>query len=221
MLVNKYCGFGFCRSVIFSLAGILSLPLVAEPTSGSRESSAKVSTVPEAGVGGRESQIDFSGGKSKAASSNAKTEVRKISENIQDIKKQVVKLNKDLRVMEETLLFPSKTRYTVFVSYASDLFFTLESIKLKIDGKLVATHLYSEKQREAMMRGGVHKLFTTNISEGLHEVTALFMGKDVNDVVYKRATALEFEKGDGGEYLQMSIGDDAARQEPVFKLKQW
>ena len=43
-------------------------------------------------------------------------DLRAIAGNIQSLKNDVIELNKDLRKMEEKLLFPSNTRYTVFLS---------------------------------------------------------------------------------------------------------
>lgn len=151
----------------------------------------------------------------------ASDSIQQVSKNIQDLKQQVIVLNKDLRVMEEKLLFPSSTKYSVFVSMTSGQFFALESVKLKIDGKLVATHLYSEKQRQAMIRGGVHKLYITNLNEGKHTATIFFTGLGHNQRPYKRASTIEFEKGSVGEYLEVAISDDSVTQEPVFKIKQW
>lgn len=151
----------------------------------------------------------------------ASDSIQQVSKNIQDLKQQVIVLNKDLRLMEEKLLFPSSTKYSVFVSMTSGQFFALESVKLKIDGKLVATHLYSEKQRQAMIRGGVHKLYITNLNEGKHTATMFFTGLGPNQRPYKRASTIEFEKGSVGEYLEVAISDDSVTQEPVFKIKQW
>lgn len=151
----------------------------------------------------------------------ASNSIQQISNNIQGLKQQVIVLNKDLRVMEEKLLFPSSTKYSVFVSMTSGQFFALESVKLKIDGKMVATHIYSEKQRQAMIRGGVHKLYITNLNEGKHSATIFFTGLGHNQRPYKRASTIEFEKGSVGEYLEVAISDDSVTQEPVFKIKQW
>lgn len=152
---------------------------------------------------------------------NASAEIKKISKYVQALKTEVIDLNHDLRLMEEQLLFPSSTKYTIFVSHSSGQFFTLESIKLKLDGKLVATHIYSEKQRQAMLRGGVHRMYMTNLNEGKHTATAFFTGIGPNGREYKRATNIEFEKGAVGKYLELAIGDDALKQEPVFAIKQW
>lgn len=165
--------------------------------------------------------VQFAAEKVARTSEEALEDVQKISKDIQALKLQVIGLNKDLKEMEEKLLFPTSTKYSVFVSMATGQFFQLEGIKFKLDGKFVATHVYSEKQRAALSRGGVHRLYVTNLSEGKHEATVFFTGIGFNGLPYKRAVSLDFEKGDSSEYLQIAVSDDGATQEPVFELKQW
>ena len=163
--------------------------------------------------------IDLSDEQSESLDASA--EIRKISKHVQQLKTDVVDLNTDLRLMEEQLLFPSSTKYSVFVSLSSGQFFVLESVKLKLDGKLVATHIYSENQRQAMLRGGIHRMYVTNLSEGKHTATAFFTGVGPGGREYKRAANIEFEKGANGKYLELAIGDDATKQEPTFAMTQW
>lgn len=151
----------------------------------------------------------------------ASEEVKKISKHVQQLKTEVIELNNDLRLMEEQLLFPSSTKYTIFISLSSGQFFTLESVKLKLDGKLVATHIYSEKQRQALLRGGIHRMYVTNLNEGKHSATAFFTGIGPGGRAYKRAESIEFEKTSVGKYLEIAVGDDGVNQEPVFAIKQW
>ncbi|WP_430461335.1 AraC family transcriptional regulator [Thalassolituus sp. LLYu03] len=165
--------------------------------------------------------IDFGQQKSEEKAKKAMSEVQRLSGDIQALKTRVIGLNKDLRVMEEALLFPTNTQFSVFVSTETGQFFTLESIKLKIDDKMVSSHLYSARQRDALARGGVQKLFMTNLSEGKHEVTAFFTGIGPNGRPYKRAAELTLEKGQASQYLEIAVRDDSARQEPVFEIKQW
>ena len=167
------------------------------------------------------SALDFGGNEMEKAAANASSEVARISRDIQLLKSDVISLNKDLRAMEERLLFPSHTRYSVFVSLTSGQFFTLESIKLKLDARFVSTHVYSEKQRQALLRGGVHKLFVTNLSEGKHTATAFITGIGPGGRAYKRAVELAFEKDSSSQYLEIAISDDATAQEPTFTMKQW
>lgn len=165
--------------------------------------------------------IDFGHEKSKQNADKAMGEVQRLSGDIQALKKRVIVLNKDLRVMEEALLFPTNTQFSVFVSVEGGQFFTLEGIKLKIDDKMVSSHLYSAKQRDALVRGGVQKLFITNLSEGKHQITAFFTGIGPNGRAYKRAADLVLDKGKASQYLELSVTDDSARQEPVFAVNQW
>lgn len=158
---------------------------------------------------------------SSSSSSTSTSTVKKVSKEIQSLKKSVVALNKDLRVIEEALLFPSGTKYTVFLSLDSGQFFTLESVKLKIDDKLVTSHVYSSRQRDALSRGGVQKLHVTNLNEGKHIVTAFFTGLGPKGRAYKRAATLEFDKGRGSEFLELAVSDNESLQEPVFAVKQW
>lgn len=165
--------------------------------------------------------IQFGEQQEKKTVDEALSAVQAISKNIQSLKQDVIVLNKDLRLMEEQLLFPSSTKFSIFVSLDSGQFFDLESVKLKIDGKLVATHLYSDKQRQALARGGIQKLFVTNLNEGKHAITAFFTGVGPNGRPYKRAENIELNKGPGSAYIEIAIMDDGALQEPVFEIVQW
>ena len=158
---------------------------------------------------------------SQQTQAEAQATLKSISKGVQDLKQDVVSLNKDLRLLEETILFPSSTKYSVFVSMSAGQFFSLESVKLKLDGKLVATHIYSEKQRQALARGGVQKLYITNLNEGDHNATAFFTGLGPNGRAYKLAKSLDFKKGSAGEYLELAIRDDGEAQEPIIFVKQW
>jgi hypothetical protein len=165
--------------------------------------------------------VQFAGDEVAKTGEQALEEVQKISNDIQKLKLRVIDLNKDLRVMEEKLLFPTSTKYSVFVSLTTGQFFQLEGIKFKLDGKFVASHVYSIKQRESLSRGGVHRLYVTNLSDGKHSATVFFTGIGSNGRPYKRAVSLDFNKGAGSEYLEIAVSDDGATQEPVFDLKQW
>lgn len=151
----------------------------------------------------------------------AEGDLKQVSKSIQELKQNVITLNKDLRLMEEKLLFPSSTKYTIFISVSSGSFFKLESVKLRLDGKLVSSQIYSEKQRQALLRGGVHKFYVTNLNEGDHSATLFFTGVGSGGRDYKRASTIDFKKGPAGEYLEVAVSDDSVTQEPVFSIKQW
>jgi hypothetical protein len=148
-------------------------------------------------------------------------EFRTLDEDVQDLKKQVLDLNRDLFLLEEELLFPSNTQTAVFVSMDVGEFFGLDSVELKIDNKDVANYLYTEREAEALLKGGVQRLFIGNLKAGEHELVAVFTGQGPHTRDYRRAASLVFEKGIGPKYIELTISDRESKQQPEFIVKEW
>ncbi|HEX4375807.1 MAG TPA: hypothetical protein VHZ99_01515 [Steroidobacteraceae bacterium] len=146
---------------------------------------------------------------------------RSIDGQIQDLKKDVVDLNKDLFVLEEELLYPANTQVAVFVSVDVGDFFALDSITLKIDNHEVTNYLYTPREAAALVKGGVQRLYVGNLKAGEHELVALFNGKGPHDRNYRRGANLRFEKGVGAKYLELKVTDHTHAQEPDFEIKDW
>jgi hypothetical protein len=148
-------------------------------------------------------------------------DTRALDTEVQDLKKEVVDLNKDLFVLEEELLYPASTQVAVFVSMDVGEFFGLDSVTLKIDDKEVTNYLYTPREVEALMKGGVHRIYVGNLKVGSHELVAFFTGKGPADRDYKRGASLKFEKGVGGKYLELKITDRQRKLQPEFEIKDW
>jgi hypothetical protein len=156
-----------------------------------------------------------------AAPADAAAATRGLDEQIQDLKKDVVDLNRDLFALEEELLFPANTQVAVFVSMDVGDFFALDSITLKVDNREVSNYLYTPREAAALVKGGVQRLYVGNLKAGQHELVAFFSGKGPNDRDYKRGASIRFEKGVGAKYLELKISDRARRQQPEFEIKDW
>lgn len=148
-------------------------------------------------------------------------DTRALDETVQDLKKDVVDLNKELFVLEEELLFPANTQVAVFVSMDIGEFFALDSLSLKIDNKEVANYLYTPREAEALLKGGVHRVYLGNLKVGEHQLVAFFEGKGPNNRDYKRGANLKFEKGVGAKYLELKITDRQRKAQPEFAIKDW
>ena len=155
------------------------------------------------------------------APADAAPDTRGLDQEVQGLKKDVVDLNRDLFVLEEELLFPANTQVAVFLSMDVGDFFALDSVQLKIDQKEVINYLYTPREVEALLRGGVHRLYLGNLKVGKHELVAFFSGKGPNDRDYKRGASLSFEKGIGAKYLELKINDRQRKQQPEFEIKDW
>ena len=140
---------------------------------------------------------------------------------MQGLKKDVVDLNRELFVLEEELLFPANTQVAVFISMDVGDFFALDSVTLKIDQKEVINYLYTPREVEALLKGGVQRLYVGNLKVGPHELVAFFNGKGPNDRPYKRGASLHFEKAVGAKYLELKIDDRQRKLQPEFEIKDW
>jgi hypothetical protein len=194
------------------------------PAAGSKAPAAATAS-PPAAAGSTDSGAPPSAGAAAdaGASGDAATapDTRALDQEVQGLKKDVVDLNRELFVLEEELLFPANTQVAVFVSMDVGDFFALDSVTLKIDQKEVINYLYTPREVEALLKGGVHRLYLGNLKVGKHELVAFFSGKGPNDRDYKRGATLKFEKGIGAKYLELKINDRQRKQQPEFEVKDW
>jgi hypothetical protein len=150
-----------------------------------------------------------------------KPQFKALDTKIQDVKKDVLDLNRDLFVLEEELLFPANTQVAVFLSLDVGKLFVLESVQVKLDDKVVANYLYTDRESDALKRGGVHRVYTGNLRAGKHELIALFTGKGTHDRDYRRGTTLVFEKSAEPKFIELQIKDRQQRLQPEFEVKEW
>lgn len=151
----------------------------------------------------------------------APTESAVLDTRIQDLKSDVIALNRDLLVLEEELLFPANTQVALFVSMDVGKMFELESVQVKIDDKLVANYLYTPLEVQALHRGGVQRLYIGNLRAGTHELVAFFTGRGPHVRDYKRGATIRFDKDTQAKYAELRIRDSSAKLQPEFDIKLW
>jgi hypothetical protein len=152
---------------------------------------------------------------------SAPAEFKTLDQEVQGMKKEVIDLNKDLFVLQEELLFPANTQVAVYVSMDVGAFFALDSVTLKIDNKEVKNYLYTAREAEALLKGGVQEIYLGNLKVGKHELVAFFTGKGPVERAYKRGATITFDKGVGAKYLELKITDRVTKHQPEFKIKDW
>jgi hypothetical protein len=187
-----------CRSLL--LAGLLSLAALAPATwaqSASTPAPAAAATTAPAPAAGS------------------------LDDRIQDAKADVIRLNRDLLVLEEELLFPASTQVAIFVSMDVGKLFLLDSVRVKLDDKDVAAYLYTPAEVQALHRGGVQRLYVGNLRAGTHELVAFFTGQGPHDRDYKRGATLKIEKGTDPKYIELQIKDSSGKLQPEFEVKVW
>ena len=150
---------------------------------------------------------------------------RSLDDRVQELKGDVIRLNRDLLVLEEELLFPANTQVALFVSMDVGKLFSLESVQIKLDDKLVTNYLYTPLEVQALHRGGVQRVHLGNLRTGEHELVAFFTGQGPPHGEqrrdYKRGTTIKFSKGTEPKYIELQIKDSTGKLQPEFQVKVW
>lgn len=144
-----------------------------------------------------------------------------LDSRVQQLKDEVIRLNRDLLILEEELLFPAGTQVAVFVSMDVGRLFELESVQVRLNDKVVSQHLYTPSEVAALHRGGVQRVYVGNLRTGEHRIDAFFTGRGPQQRDYKRATTLKFDKGTEPRYVELRIRDSLGKLQPEFEVKVW
>ena len=142
-----------------------------------------------------------------------------LSEQIESLKQAMVNLNRDLFILEEDLLFPASTQVAVYLSMDVGEYFALDAVEIRINGKVKTHYLYTERQVNALYRGGVQRLYVGNVNQGEHELTAYFVGIGPEEREYKRAVSVQFSKNEDPVAVTLNVIDSSQKQQPLFEAK--
>ena len=203
-----------------SLGLALAVPAALAQTAAKPASTAPASTVPAAATG-KPAPANAAAVPGAAVPSPAGNAAASLDNRIQDTKADVIKLNRDLLVLEEELLFPANTQVALFLSMDVGKLFALDSVQVKLDDKLVANYLYTPLEVQALHRGGIQRLHLGNLRAGTHELVAFFTGNGPHERDYKRGATIRFDKGTEPKYIELRIKDSSAKLQPEFEVKVW
>ncbi|MEQ3636626.1 hypothetical protein [Alcanivorax sp.] len=144
-----------------------------------------------------------------------------LDKDLADFKRDVLEVNKRLLLLEEELLFPADTQVGVYVSLDVGYFFQPDSITLELDGEVLTSHLYTEKEIRALKNGAVQRLALANVKNGDHELIAFVTGTGPSGREMRQGVTGHFDKNHGRHFIQLHIEDDPAKQQPRFRFRDW
>lgn len=121
--------------------------------------------------------LSWSAASPGAAADDSRAQMRSLDEQVQEIKSDVLGIAAELSRLEEKLLYPSDTQVSVFVSFSEGEAFRLDSVRVLLDGRPVAHHIYSFKELDALKKGGVQRIYTGNVRTGEHRLDVSVNGK--------------------------------------------
>jgi len=215
------------HTLLRCLAAVLAAAAIAAPASAQTAPAAPKTPAAQATPAAAPSASAAPSPAAAAATAAAPPEAKppagnaSLDNRIQDVKADVIRLNRDLLVLEEELLFPANTQVALFLSMDVGKLFSLDSVQIKLDDKVVASYLYTPLEVQALHRGGVQRLYLGNLKAGTHELVAFFTGKGPHERDYKRGATVRFDKGTEPKYIELQIKDSTGKLQPEFEVKVW
>jgi hypothetical protein len=125
---------------------------------------------------------------------NGQQQMRGLDEQVQEIKSEILDIAEELSRLEEKLLYPSGTQVAIFLAIGKGDRMRLDAVRLQIDGQLVAHHIYSFKELEALRKGGVQRLYVGNVTTGEHRLEVLVDGKHESGADFSHTEGFTFRK---------------------------
>lgn len=119
------------------------------------------------------------------------------------------------------MLHPADTQVAVFLTLAHKDALELDSIELFVNDTPVSSHLYTDRERQSLQRGGVQQLYLGNISLGEHDLRAVLTARTGNDRFLRREAEHHFRKQPGEARIQLSLDARAPDYEPQILFTEW
>jgi hypothetical protein len=142
-----------------------------------------------------------------------------LDEQVQEMKSDVLSIAAELSRLEEKLLYPSGTQVAVFIALAKGDQMRLDAVRLQIDGKLVAHHIYSAKELEALRKGGVQRIYIGNLVTGEHQFEVLVDGKH-EGADFSRTERLTIRKEVKPKQVALTLAGPGSSAAPIA-LGEW
>ncbi|WP_338354904.1 AraC family transcriptional regulator [Marinobacter flavimaris] len=144
-----------------------------------------------------------------------------LDEELERLSAEVASHSERVFALEQKVLHPANTRLAVFLTLQSRDALDLDSVELFVNGQPVASHLYSDRERTSLERGGIQQLFTGNLENGEHELKTVITARSADDDFVRRESTHKFRKRPGVLRLQMSLEARAPDYEPRVSFVEW
>ena len=155
-----------------------------------------------------------------SAADVTKDQIKGLDEQVQDIKKDVINLTADLLQLEEKLLYPSNSQFAIFISLGEKDKLRLDAVQIKLENKVLAHHLYTFRELEAMQKGGVQKIYTGNVKTGEHQLVISYVARSSGGDVSKHSDTYTLKKGVGPKFVEIKVGGPGANSQGL-EFKDW
>lgn len=135
------------------------------------------------------------------APGTSQEEFQQLEAESRAIKSEMLDLEAELSSLEQDILYPAPSRWTVFVT-SEDASPELQQITLELAGQTIASHEYSADEQAALREGGAHRLYIGNLNTGQHQINVRYNGQGEDDTVAPAHTFV-INKNSGPQLMEL------------------
>ena len=143
---------------------------------------------------------------------------RTLDQRLQDLKGEILLLNRDLSNLRDELLNPGDAAVTFYLALDVSGDFALDSVTILMDNRIIAADLYEPRQVSALRRGGIRRLFKGIVRSGSHRLEARVTGTRAGGASLRRSATFIFEKGRSPRDALITITDSGGKGEPSLLI---
>ncbi|ROR29504.1 hypothetical protein [Inmirania thermothiophila] len=119
---------------------------------------------------------------------------------------------------EEAVLAPDGDRVLVLLSMRFGAPFVLESVILRLDGRVVAEHRPGQDELGALLSDGVLPFWAARLPPGRYRLEAVMGGRDLNGYAYEQGTRYDLVKEAAPKVVELTILGDRIRH---LEVRAW
>jgi len=142
-------------------------------------------------------------------------------EEINSLKSEILLLNRDLSTLEQEILYPLLSQFSVFLSTTDQHTFKHGEITVKIDGQTIASNIYSAKTIKALFNDGVQHLYVGKLKQGKHQLQLSYIWIDEENVPTKGELTHAFTKEFQAKHLELTIVKKSSKNPSLFRVIEW
>ena len=150
-----------------------------------------------------------------------KSEQQQARGDITSIKKEVLLLDRDLSILEQEILYPLMSQFSVYLSAADKPPFKSGAITLKIDGQTVADQRFSATTIAALFNDTVQRLYIGALTPGEHTLQLIYswQGQEIKPI--KGEIIHTFKKRNQAKLIELTLVKQASSKTPLFNILEW
>ena len=155
-----------------------------------------------------------------AAASHGEPATRQsLDQEVEQLKEDVLSLDRDMTTFDRELRHPSQARFAVFLAVDVERRVNIEEVSLWVDQTVVSLSRYNPAQQYALGQGGVQRFHLGNLSRGRHAVQARFKAKGPGGQTWEGEASISVLKHSNPTLVILQIVN--AGSQPQLRIAEW